>query len=242
MTDTPLILIPGAQHGAWCWRKMLRPLRSLGYEAHPITLTGLSERSHLLTADVDLNTHITDVVRLVEAEELIGVTLVGHSYGGLVAAGATARLRHPAVRRLVYLDSPIPLDGDSIMTMTPMGDHLPQMRKEIDGVGILAPGDAAAMGVHGEDLDWVQRRLTPHPYASVTTPVRLPKGWNDGVQQVYIGCTTDDEETQWADRSRIDESVGWRTFTLRSGHDAMIDQPLELTALLDRVCKDDAAA
>ncbi|WP_102933296.1 alpha/beta fold hydrolase [Streptomyces malaysiensis] len=165
MTDTPLVLIPGAQHGAWCWRKMLRPLRPLGYEAHPITLTGLSERSHLLTADVDLNTHITDVFRLIEAEELIGVTLVGHSYGGLVAAGATARLRHPAVRRLVYLDSPIPLDGDSIMTMTPFGEQLRRCARRSTESGSSRP---VTRPPWGSISPWA---VSPRPHAPPMEPV-----------------------------------------------------------------------
>ncbi|AHH97952.1 hypothetical protein KALB_4590 [Kutzneria albida DSM 43870] len=179
---------------------------------------------------------------MIESEELTGVTLVGHSFGGMVAAGVTARLRHPAVRRLICLDSPVPVDGDSIITVTPFGDHLPEMRTVIDGVGVIMPGDAAAMGVHGEDLAWVQRRLTPHPYATVTTPLHLPDGWNDGVEQVYIRCVTGQDHGPWADMSRVDESAGWRSFELHSGHDAMIDQPSKLVELLDEVCTTKQAA
>ncbi|MEU1909284.1 alpha/beta fold hydrolase [Streptomyces hygroscopicus] len=241
--DNSLILIHGAQHGGWCWRKILGPLRGLGYDVHAITLTGLGERAHLLTPDVDLNTHITDVLAMIEAEELTGVTLVGHSYGGMVAAGVTARLRHPAVRRLIYLDSPVPVDGDSITTVTPFGDRLSHMCEVIDGVTVLTPGDAAAMGVHGDDLAWVQRRLTPHPYATVTTPLHLPDGWNDGVEQIYIRCVTgpDDQTRLGLDLSRVDELAGWRYFELHSGHDAMIDAFDGLVTLLNEVCATESA-
>ncbi|MEU7225378.1 alpha/beta hydrolase [Streptomyces chrestomyceticus] len=236
--DHPMILIPGAQHGGWCWRKTLGPLRARGYDPYAVTLTGLGERAHLLAPDVDLDTHITDVLQMIEAEELTGVSLVGHSYGGMVAAGVTARLRHPAVRRLIYLDSPVPVDGDSIISVTPFGEQLPRMRTVVDGVGVLPPGEAAAMGVHGDDAAWVQRRLSPHPYATVTTPLHLPDGWNDGVEQVYIRCVTghDEDHGPWADMSRVDTSAGWRSFELRSGHDAMIDEPVKLVELLDEVC------
>jgi len=236
MTGNSLILVPGAQHGGWCWRKMLEPLRTRGYDVHAITLTGLGERAHLLTPEVDLTTHITDVVALIEAEELTGVTLVGHSYGGMVVAGAAARLRHPAVRRLVYLDSPVPVDGDSIISAHPAGHLVPDGRTVIDGVAVLPVHDASALGVHGDDLVWVQRRLTPHPYASVTTPLHLPDGWNDRIEQVYVRCVTgpDDEPVPYL--SRVDESAGWRLFELHSGHDAMIDAPDALVALLDQLC------
>ncbi|MFD7815765.1 alpha/beta fold hydrolase [Streptomyces sp. NPDC059785] len=241
--DNSLILIHGAQHGGWCWRKTLGPLRALGYDVHAITLTGLGERAHLLSPDVDLNTHITDVLAMIETEELNGVTLVGHSYGGMVAAGVTARLRHPTVRRLIHLDSPVPADGDSIATVTPFGDRLAQLREEFDGVGVLRPGDAAAMGVHGDDLAWVRRRLTAHPYAAVTTPLHLPDGWDDGVEQVYIRCVTgpEDQTRLGLDLSRVDESAGWRYFELHSGHDAMIDAPDGLVTLLDKVCAAESA-
>ncbi|WP_432828706.1 alpha/beta fold hydrolase [Dactylosporangium sp. CA-092794] len=236
MTGNAVILIHGAQHGGWCWRKTVEPLRALGYDVHAITLTGLGERAHLMTPDVDLNTHITDVLAMIEAEELTAVTLVGHSYGGMVAAGVTARLRHPAVLRLVYLDSPVPVDGDSITTVHPAGHLIPEGRTVIDGVAVLPVHDATPMGVHGDDLAWVQRRLTPHPYATVTTPLHLPDGWNDNVEQVYIRCVTGPHDEPMPYLSRVDPAAGWRSFELRSGHDAMIDAPDGLVALLDQVC------
>jgi pimeloyl-ACP methyl ester carboxylesterase len=234
MYGEALVLIPGAQHGGWSWRKTLGPLRARGCDVHAITLTGLGERAHLLTPDVDLDTHIADVADLIEAEELTGVTIVGHSYGGLVAAGVTARLRHPVVRRLVYLDSPVPVDGDSVMTTNPYGHLLPEMRTVVDGVAVLPVGDATAMDVDGDDLAWVRRRLTPHPYASVETPLRLPEGWNAHVDQVYIRCGA---EASWVDPAWIDASDGWRVYELHTGHDAMIDEPEKLVDLLVTVVR-----
>ncbi|KAA6222930.1 alpha/beta hydrolase [Streptomyces albofaciens JCM 4342] len=237
-SDETLVLIHGAQHGGWCWRKVLGPLRGLGHDVHAITLTGLGERAHLLTPDVDLNTHIADVLAMIEAEELSGVTLVGHSYGGMVAAGVTARLRHPAVRRLVYLDSPVPVDGDSVSAVHPQVHRLARAHTVVDGVAVLPVGEATAMGVRGGDAAWVQRRLTPHPYGTVRTPLRLPDGWNDGVEQVYIRCVSgaDGRARSHLDTSRVDEAAGWRYFELESGHDAMIDAPDGLVALLKEVC------
>jgi pimeloyl-ACP methyl ester carboxylesterase len=241
MTGDPLVLIHGAQHGGWCWRKTLGPLRGLGYDVHAITLTGLGERAHLLTPDVDLTTHITDVLALIEAEELTGVTLVGHSYGGLVAAGVTAALRHPAVRRLVHLDSVVPVDGDSVITATRYGDLIAQARTVVDGVAVIPVGDATAMGVRGADLAWVQRRMTVQPYATVTTPLHLPDGWNDSVEQVYLRCVTEPGAGPQPAPPRVDESAGWRYFEVHSGHDAMVDAPGELVALLDKVCTGEEA-
>jgi hypothetical protein len=154
----------------------------------------------------------------------------------MVAAGVTARLRHPAVRRLVHLDSPVPVDGDSITTVHPAGRRISEGRTVIDGVAVLPVHDASPMGVHGDDLAWVQRRLTPHPYASVITPLHLPDGWNDNVEQVYIRCVTGPDDEPMPYLSRVDTSAGWRSFELHCGHDAMIDAPDVLVALLERIC------
>ena len=83
------VLVHGAWHGGWCWR-FVRPLLS-GHEVYAPSLTGLGERKHLAHAGIDLETHIADVVSLLEMEDLRNVILVGHSYGGMVITGAADR-------------------------------------------------------------------------------------------------------------------------------------------------------
>ncbi|MFJ1901623.1 MULTISPECIES: hypothetical protein [unclassified Streptomyces] len=68
------------------------------------------QSAHLLSLDTDLNTHISDAVRPIDAEELPDATPVEHRPSGMVAAGATAALGHPTVRRPIYRDSSIPVD------------------------------------------------------------------------------------------------------------------------------------
>ena len=88
-----LVLIHGAWHGAWCWRRVLPGLRAAGHEAHAVTLTGVGERAHLLRPDLRLRDHIADVLGLIDAEELgDDLVLVGHSYGGLVMTGVADAL------------------------------------------------------------------------------------------------------------------------------------------------------
>lgn len=74
------VLVGGAWLGGWCWQPVARRLREGGHEAYPVTLTGLGERSHLASPEVDLDTHIADVVNLIEFEDLHEVVLLGHSY------------------------------------------------------------------------------------------------------------------------------------------------------------------
>ncbi len=106
------MLVHGAWHGGWCFRGVERLLRAAGPEVFAPTLTGLAERAHLLSRDVKLSTHVEDVARLIEVEELKDVTLLGHSYGGLVITGAGLKVA-PRIAELVYLDAFVPQSGQT---------------------------------------------------------------------------------------------------------------------------------
>jgi pimeloyl-ACP methyl ester carboxylesterase len=94
------VLVHGAWHGAWCWRRVVRLLTRAGHEVFTPTLTGLAERSHLLTPAINLDTHIFDVVNEMKWQELSNVVLVGHSYGGMVIS-QSSRWR---MRSVMYLE------------------------------------------------------------------------------------------------------------------------------------------
>jgi len=106
------VLVPGAWLGGWCWRQVAGQLRSAGHDAVAITLTGVAERAHLLTAAVGLDTHVDDVVGVFLSGDLRDAVLVGHSYGGTVITAAAARVRE-RLRGLVYLDASVPMHGES---------------------------------------------------------------------------------------------------------------------------------
>src|SRR6201994_4857642 len=76
------VLVHGAWHGGWCWRRVADLLEKQGHKVFTPTLTGLGERSHLMRADISLDTHIADVVNVIKWEDLHGICLVAHSYGG----------------------------------------------------------------------------------------------------------------------------------------------------------------
>ena len=97
------VLIHGAWHGAWCWRRVLPLLREAGHEAHAITLTGVGERAHLLAPGVGLKTHVQDAIGVVLGEELTDAVLVGHSYAGLVITGTITVYVEPGNARESFL-------------------------------------------------------------------------------------------------------------------------------------------
>jgi hypothetical protein len=75
------VLVHGAFHGGWCWRRVTDILERQGHKTYAPSLTGMGDRSHLLSKDVVLGTHIADIVNLVTWEDLKDICLVVHSFG-----------------------------------------------------------------------------------------------------------------------------------------------------------------
>src|SRR5687768_18076653 len=112
------VLVHGAFVGGWCWRWVAPYLRGAGHDVYCPTLTGSGERVHLASPRVDLATHVEDVVNVLHYEDLRGVVLVGHSYGGMVITGAAERVSE-RLARLVYLDAFVPQDGQALADLLP---------------------------------------------------------------------------------------------------------------------------
>src|SRR6516162_3454174 len=105
------VLVHGAYHGGWCWRRVADLLEARGHKVYAPSLTGNGDRSHLLSKDINLDTHITDVANLVLWEDLKDICLVPHSYGGWPCSGALERI-HDRVAAIVWLDAFKPKDGE----------------------------------------------------------------------------------------------------------------------------------
>ena len=110
----------GAWSAGWAWKKMRPLMRARGHEFFTPTYTGMGERAHLAHPEIDLETHIADVLGVLTFEDLRDVILVGHSYGGMVATGVADRAA-TASSRLVYLDAFVPRDGQSLLELRPGG-------------------------------------------------------------------------------------------------------------------------
>jgi pimeloyl-ACP methyl ester carboxylesterase len=227
------VLVHGAWHGAWCWQRVRAGLTARGHAVFTPTLTGVADRSHLASTDVDLDTHIADVVNLIEWEGLDDVILCGHSYGGCVVTGVADRLAE-RIGTLVYLDAFVPGDGQSLHDLLPEGHRLLQLESaERDGDGWrVAPIPAAGFDVNAADRDWVDRQCTPQPLATFRQPIRLT-GAVEGIGRTCYIHATDYRNTPFRPFYEHALARGWSVTTMASGHDVMLDCPAELTTLLD---------
>ncbi len=235
MNLPPIVLVHGAWGGAWIWRRVLAPLRAAGHEVHAVTLTGDGERAHLRRPDIKLRSHIADVLGLVEAEELDGIVLVGHSYGGQVITGAADRLlarRAGAVRQLIYVDAVVPLPGEGWGQQHDAAVVAARTALAAANDNALPPADPADFGLAGADRDWLLRRQVPHPFGPYRDPLDFdPARWL-ATRRAFIDCTQPAFPTIAPSRLRVRELPGFALRELRTGHCPMVSAAPELAALL----------
>lgn len=226
------VLVHGAWHGGWCWRPVAALLRDAGHEVHTPTLTGLGERSHLLTHETGLRTHVRDIVQVLEYERLEDVRLVAHSYAGMPAT--LAAVEAPArIRQLICLDGFIPERGEAAIDLLPehAASHYRESAFEQPDGWVIPPRPLERLGVTDEaSMQWLAPRLVPHPLLTYTD-VAPDGGSQLEVPGVYLQCTG------WA--SPFDHMVaratglGWHTATVDGDHEVMATAPpLLVEALL----------
>jgi len=228
MTD--FVLIHGAWHGSWCWARVRRLLAEAGHRVFTPTLTGLGERSHLLSRDVGLDTHIADVANLMIWEELHDVVLVGHSYGGAIARHVADTLRD-RIRSLVYLDAFVPENGKCLFDYQADNGKTQRELAVAHGEGWKVPPiPASFFAVNSADAGWVDSQCTMHPLSTFEAPARL-SGACDEVANIGYIVARGFEGPFDQFHVRAGERGWWRE-ELACGHDVMLDMPDELTALL----------
>lgn len=230
------VLVHGAWHGGWCWDSVVHQLRALGHKAYAPTLTGLGERSHLLDVKVGLETHIQDVMNVIEYEGLTDVVLVGHSYGGVPAIGAASRCSK-ALRCLVMLDALVLDHGENVFCHLPpsrVSAHLTNALRFGQGHSIPVPA-AESFGVVSQDhKELIEARCTPHPLKTYEDSLVAPNASGMNVPKIYVYCSTPSYEPLARSRARVQARPDWAWTEIATGHNAMMSAPdLLVQKLLD---------
>ena len=244
------VLVPGFWLGGWCWQRVARQLRYGGHDVYPVTLTGLGERVHLATPQVDLETHITDVVNLIKFEDLRDVILVGHSGGGVVITGVADRIPN-RLSQLVYLDSsPVPDGFAQIDTNTPKARAFVErvVAERGDGWRWPLPSwdelenviGASLAGLGDKERTLMQARAVAQPFGIIRQPLRLKNPAREKLPRLGVLCSLSLSEVQemiasgppWA---RELSGPQWRFFELPPGHWPMFSRPDDVARLLDKL-------
>lgn len=239
------VLVPGFWLGGWAWREVAEELRAAGHTVYPVTLTGLGERVHLAGPQVNLDTHVADVVNLIRYEDLYDVVLVGHSFAGSVIACAADQAPE-RIARLVYVDTwPLPDGVAHIEANSPEDRKAQEERVATQGEGWrlpMPPWEELDRGNELRGLGEAERRrmreyAVAQPFGTTTQPVRLTNPAREALPKTVIWCSMTAEEAQ----EMIDAypaacselaKPGWQVVELPTGHWPMFSRPRELAELL----------
>ena len=221
------VLVHGSWAGSVVWRELAPRLRKAGHEVYAPTLTGIGARKHLLNREIDLDTHIQDVIGVIDDADLSDIVLVGNSYGGMVITGVADRIPEK-VASLVYLDAFVPENGQSCLSLLPPGVRLAAVLGED---WLAAPIPSASFGFKRPELIalW-DGKSGPHPLATLTQPVQLTGAIGSVKQKMYILATEPARFTQFYDKVKNDP--GWMVHTLSCTTFIQLEMPDELTAIL----------
>jgi pimeloyl-ACP methyl ester carboxylesterase len=231
------VLVRGGWHGGWCWQKVIPFLEAAGHEVYAPTLTGLAERASELSPDVGLDTHIQDIVGLLEEKNLHGVILVGHSYSAMVITGVVDQVPE-RIAHLVYLDTFVPRNGESMADISTSVIRLLRKQAQAHGDGWRVDSQGTYGVTTEPDLSWVRSKVTPQPLKTLEQPLHLK---NPAIVSAkpgtHICCTGGGfffslVRRILARRALPPREEGWRLRQLPTGHDAMITMPRELADLL----------
>jgi pimeloyl-ACP methyl ester carboxylesterase len=237
------VLIHGSWHNGVAWYKVQKLLEEKGYPVLSPTLSGFEGSAKPARPDVGLNTHIEDILSLVERENLTNTILVGHSYAGLVISGV-AELIPDRVSKLVYLDAFIPEDKQSLFdilgsaVMAKMRGDLVNAEGKTKAEGatqvwLLPPGQPQDYGVtEPAEVEWLQERMVYTPVLTFEEKVRLGNPQAQSISRYFIRCTDFAFLEPYEQKAT---SLGWPVFRIKTGHDAMLTKPEELAAILQEI-------
>jgi pimeloyl-ACP methyl ester carboxylesterase len=225
------VLVHGGWSGAHGFRHVRRLLHEAGHDCFTPSLTGLGERAHLASPQVRLSTHIEDVVNHLLYEDHRDVVLLGHSYGGMVVAGA---LDHVADRvdELVFLDAFVPVDGQSTLTLIDLATP-----PRTVGMEWLVP-PAPRTFDDPDEAAFIDPRRVGQPLATFAEPARLSRPLEEhDVGLTYIRATAEAPDAPGsaafdAAARHAAASPRWRYHEVTTNHMVASNRPRELTDLL----------
>lgn len=214
------VIVPGGWQGGWAFDAVAAELRRDGHQVEAVTLAGLEQDGPL---DVDrppnLDTHIDQVAGIIDRGGDTPLALCGHSYGGMVIAGAADRLGD-RIGQLVFIDAYVPEDGDSCWSLTSdRFRHLFMAGAREDGRWVAVPQGA-------------DPRARPHPLASFLQSFRPGNDPAHAVGRTFIsgGAWPGSPFVDLTERLR--HRAGWKVHDIPVGHNIARHDPGGLAAVL----------
>jgi pimeloyl-ACP methyl ester carboxylesterase len=223
----------GAWGGGWAWKKMHPLMQAAGHRLVTPTFTGLGERVHLANPSIDLETHIRDILNVIQYEDLRDIVLIGHSYGGMVATGVADRARD-RIAQLIYLDAFVPKNGQSLLDLNePARQRMQDAAKAGDGWRVPplpTPPDTTAA-----DLEWLSARRVDMPIRCFEQKLKLEHGEPSLPRSYIYAKRISPADTFGQFSRRLRSEPGWNYHEIDSSHSPAVTAPEVLMALLERI-------
>jgi pimeloyl-ACP methyl ester carboxylesterase len=232
-SETTFLVCHGAWSAGWAWKKMHPLMRAAGHRLVTPTYTGLGERAHLANPSIDLETHIQDILNVIQYEDLRDIVLVGHSYGGMVATGVADRARD-RVAQLIYIDAFVPRDGQSLLGLNePAQQRMREMAKSGDGWRI--PPNPTPPDTPPADIAWLTERRVDMPIKCFEMGLKLESGEPTLPRSYIYAMRATPADTFGPFAARAKSEQGWRYHEIDASHSPNVTAPEALTALLGKI-------
>jgi pimeloyl-ACP methyl ester carboxylesterase len=227
------ILLPPAWAGNWIYKQTADWLRSQGNVVYTPTLTGLAERSHLLRADTDMDTHINDVLNLIKWEELKDVVLVGHSFTGGVVSGVAEKALDK-LAAVVFVNAYVHEDGKAIQDYLSQRSHSDIDNRRAKGELGLPNPPAAFYALPQKEWARIDALHTLHPLGAIAQKLKLTGAVEKVPKKTYIMLAkfARGREYELKHYNRVKDQPGWNTVSVEMGHLPMVDDPVGFAKLI----------
>lgn len=239
MASRTFVLVAGAWHGAWCWRRLIPLLEAQGHRVLAPELPGTGA-SRVDPAAVSLESWARGVAELTAAQTE-AVVLVGHSRAGVVISRA-AELAPQNLRTLVYLAAYLLPAGGSVAneSRSDEGSLIPaNMVAAATGVTCTLREDVIREAFYGdcddETVSLARASLSPEPLKPLVSALKVTTGRFGVVPRAYVECTRDRTVSLAAQRRMQSVLPCQPVFTLDSDHSPFLSHPRELAEVLGRI-------
>jgi pimeloyl-ACP methyl ester carboxylesterase len=228
-----IVLAHGAWSAAWAWKKVRPLMAAVGHQFFTPTYMGLGERAHLANPSNDLETHIQDLLGVLKFEDLRGVVLIAHSYGGMVATGVADRARD-RVAQLIYLDAFVPANGQALIDLVPLAERQRLLDSVKTGDGWRVTPNPTPPDTSPEDLEWIGKYRMRQSVKCFEQPLRLQAEL--GLPRTFIHCTRYADKKPFAQfASRANAQAGWQSYELDASHSPNVTAPVPLMEVLGQI-------
>jgi pimeloyl-ACP methyl ester carboxylesterase len=232
-SKTTFLVCHGAWSAGWAWKKMHPLMQAAGHRLVTPTYTGLGERAHLANPSIDLETHIQDILNVIQYEDLRDIMLVGHSYGGMVATGVADRVRD-RIAQLIYIDAFAPRDGQSLLDLNaPARQRMREMATSGDGWRV--PPNPTPSDTPPADIAWLTERRVDMPIKCFEMGLKLRHGEPTLPRSYIYALRATPADTFGPFAARAKSEPGWRYHEIDASHSPNVTAPESLAALLTKI-------